>query len=85
MNVHPTCLKKNEKQGRQEAKLPKPFCSQIENKIWKIDNLDIDGSYIESQAFGYLAIRSYLELPISFPETTGCKKPCTGGVKTKNY
>ena len=59
--------------------------SKIENKIWKIDNLDIDGSYIESQAFGYLAIRSYLELPISFPETTGCKKPCTGGVKTKNY
>jgi anhydro-N-acetylmuramic acid kinase len=34
---------------------------------------------VESQAFAYLAIRSYLNLPISFPETTGCDKPCTGG------
>ncbi len=71
--------------GRKNQFLIDSIQSKIENKIWKIDNLDIDGSYIESQAFGYLAIRSYLELPISFPETTGCKKPCTGGVKTKNY
>ena len=51
----------------------------------KIDKLDIDGDYIESQAFAYLAIRSHLKLPISFPETTGCNKPCTGGVIVKNY
>ena len=57
---------------------------KIKNKIIQIDNLDIDGSFIESQAFGYLAIRSYLGLPISFPETTGCNKPCTGGVVIKN-
>ena len=44
-----------------------------------IDNFGIDGDFIESQAFAYLAIRSYLKLPISFPETTGVKKPCTGG------
>jgi anhydro-N-acetylmuramic acid kinase len=56
----------------------------ITNKInWTvklIDSLDIDGDFVESQAFGYLAIRSYLGLPISFPNTTGCKEPCTGGV-----
>ena len=40
---------------------------------------------MESQAFAYLAIRSYLGLPISFPETTGCKEPTTGGVIVKNY
>jgi len=45
----------------------------------------IDGDFVESQAFGYLAIRSFLKLPISFPNTTGCKKPCTGGVLVKNY
>ena len=54
-------------------------------KIESIDNLGIDGDFIESQAFAYLAIRSYLKLPISFPKTTGCKKPCTGGVLIKNY
>ena len=59
--------------------------SKVDNKVLQIDNLGIDGSYIESQAFAYLAIRSHLELPISFPETTGCKEPCTGGVTAKNY
>jgi len=50
-----------------------------------IDDLGIKGDFIESQAFGYLAIRSYLGLPITFPNTTGCKEPTTGGVLTKNY
>ena len=44
---------------------------------------NLDGNFIESQAFAYLAVRSYLKLPISFPETTGVKKPCTGGVIVK--
>ncbi len=50
-----------------------------------IDDYGIDGDFVESQAFAYLAIRSFLKLPISFPETTGCKKPSTGGVIIKNY
>ena len=50
-----------------------------------IDSYSIDGDYVESQAFAYLAIRSFLKLPISFPETTGCKISCPGGVIVKNY
>tara|TARA_A100001015_G_scaffold61688_1_gene67974 strand:+ start:3770 stop:4897 length:1128 start_codon:yes stop_codon:yes gene_type:complete len=53
--------------------------------IQPIDDYGIDGDYVESQAFAYLAIRSYLELPISFPETTGCKKPTNGGEIVKNF
>lgn len=34
---------------------------------------------IEAQAFAYLAVRSKLGLPISFPETTGAPEPMTGG------
>jgi len=49
-----------------------------------IDEYGIDGDFVESQAFAYLAIRSYLKLPISFPETTGVNSPCTGGVTIKN-
>ena len=56
-----------------------------QSEIQKIDNIGIDGDYIESQSFGYLAIRSYLGLPISFPKTTGCKEPSTGGVIVNNY
>ena len=44
-----------------------------------IDDYKIDGDFIESQAFAFLAIRSILTLPISFPSTTGCIKPCIGG------
>ena len=53
--------------------------------IQPIDDYGIDGDYVESQAFAYLAIRSYLKLPISFPLTTGCKEPITGGLKVKNF
>jgi len=50
-----------------------------------VDELGIKGDYVESQAFAYLAIRSYLKLPISFPGTTGCKKPTIGGSIIKNF
>ncbi len=53
--------------------------------IEPIDQYEIDGDFVESQAFGYLAIRSFLELPITFPSTTGCKEPFTGGVLVKNF
>ena len=53
--------------------------------IQLIDDYGINGDFVESQAFAYLAIRSYLKLPISFPETTGCNEPCTGGTIVKNF
>ena len=51
----------------------------------QIDDYKIDGDFIESQAFAYLAIRSYLKRLISFPKTTNVIKPCSGGVLIKNY
>ena len=48
-----------------------------------IDDYEVNGDFVESQAFAFLAIRSLLKLPISFPETTGCIKPCTGGELVK--
>ena len=57
-------------------------------KNFILDNIDkygFNGDYIESQAFGYLAIRSSLNLPISFPNTTGCTKPTVGGEIVKNF
>ena len=47
--------------------------------IETVDDHGINGDFVESQAFAFLAIRSILELPISFPKTTGCDTPCTGG------
>ena len=49
-----------------------------QNEVKSIDEFGIDGDFVESQAFAFLAIRSLLSLPISFPETTGCKNPISG-------
>ena len=43
------------------------------------DAMGWNGDAIEAQAFAFLAILSLLELPISFPGTTGVAKPLTGG------
>ena len=63
-------------------KIKENLPSDINLKL--IDDFKIDGDFIESQAFAFLAIRSILKLPISFPNTTGCKKPCVGGNLIKN-
>ena len=70
--------------GRKNNFLMKSFENKIDCPLIKIDDYGIDGDFVESQAFAYLAIRSYLKLPISFPGTTGCKEPTTGGVLIKN-
>jgi anhydro-N-acetylmuramic acid kinase len=44
------------------------------------DDLKWNGDAIEAEAFAYMAVRSYLGLPNSFPETTGVIKPTVGGM-----
>ena len=55
------------------------------NNFDMIDKFQLNGDYIESQAFAYLAIRSKLNLPISFPNTTRCNSPVIGGKIVNNY
>ena len=73
--------------GRKNKSLIQNIKSRISNKllIEPIDNFGVDGDYVESQAFAFLAIRSFLDLPISFPNTTGCKSPTIGGEVIKNF
>ena len=75
--------------GRKNSFLIQSIKDYISNKknisLDLIDKYDFDGDYIESQAFGYLAIRSFLNLPISYPKTTGCVKPTVGGKLVKNF
>ncbi len=75
--------------GRKNIALIDSIKNNLYNKNnFTLDNIDeygFNGDFIESQAFGYLAIRSFLNLPISFPNTTGCIKPTGGGKLVKNY
>ena len=69
--------------GRKNKFLLESIRKKINGKIELIDDLGVDGDFVESQAFAYIAIRCYLKLPISFPETTGGKKPLSGGTVIK--
>ncbi|MDC0166902.1 anhydro-N-acetylmuramic acid kinase [Candidatus Pelagibacter sp.] len=75
--------------GRKNIALIDCIKENLNNKnkfiLDNIDNYGFNGDFIESQAFGYLAIRSFLNLPISFPSTTGCKKPTLGGKLVENF
>ena len=73
--------------GRKNKFLIKKIKEKIGKyfKITMMDEYNINGDFVESQAFGFLAIRSFQKLPISFPETTGCKNPCVGGKILKLY
>ena len=63
-------------------KIKENLPSSINLKL--IDEYEIDGDFIESQAFAFLAVRSILKLPITFPNTTGCNVPCSGGELIEN-
>ena len=72
--------------GRKNKYLLKSIKNNFEKLyIDPIEKYEVDGDFIESQAFAYLAIRSIEGMPISFPNTTRCKKPLTGGVIVKNF
>ena len=67
--------------GRKNKVLLKKIKENLSSKIYfkLIDDYNVNGDFVESQAFAYLAVRSLLDLPISFPGTTGCKHPSLGG------
>ena len=73
--------------GRKNLSLMKSIKDKLPSNVnlSLTDDYKIDGDFIESQAFAYLAIRSYLKKKISFPKTTNVKKSCTGGVLIQNY
>ena len=73
--------------GRKNLTLIENIRNKLPNNINLdlIDDYNINGDFIESQAFAYLAIRSLLKKEISFVKTTNVKKSCTGGILVKNY
>ena len=49
-------------------------------EVLAADEVGLDGDAMEAEAWAYLAIRSLKGLPLSWPDTTGCRQPATGGV-----
>lgn len=47
--------------------------------VFKSSEYGWNSQYLEAEIFAYLAVKSLLKLPISFPNTTGVKIPIPGG------
>jgi len=71
--------------GRKNMTLVKHLKKLLKYNIKSIDDYNVDGDFIESQAFAYLSIRSFLKKPISYPSTTNVLAPLTGGEIKINY
>ena len=74
--------------GRKNKFLIQSIKDDFNNKeqiFHDIDKFNFDGNFIESQAFAYIAIRSFLKLSISFPNTTRCIKSTSGGKIYRNF
>ena len=72
--------------GRKNKYLLESIKNNFDNiNLNSIDQYEIDGDFIESQAFAFLAIRSLKGMHVSFPNTTRCKTPITGGILVENF
>ncbi len=66
--------------GARNPILVRELVMRLPCKVTTADVLGWSSDSLEAQAFGYLAVRALLRLPITFPGTTGVSEPTPGGV-----
>ena len=66
--------------GGENEMLMQRLAELIDVPLRKATELGWDGQFVEAEAFGYMAVRHLLGLPLTFPGTTGVKAPLTGGL-----
>jgi anhydro-N-acetylmuramic acid kinase len=65
--------------GRHNRTLMEMLDRAVPGKVVPVEAIGADGDGLEAQAFAFMAVRTLLGLPISFPETTGVPQPTVGG------
>lgn len=66
--------------GRKNIFLMESIAQRMGTQVCAVEDLSWNGDATESEGFAYLAVRSFLGLPLTVPTTTGVPKPMTGGV-----
>jgi anhydro-N-acetylmuramic acid kinase len=66
--------------GRWNKTLMSMLAERVSNAVVPAEAVGLNGDVIEAEAWAYMAVRAKLDLPITFPETTGVAAPMTGGV-----
>jgi anhydro-N-acetylmuramic acid kinase len=66
--------------GRHNRTLMGMIAERVGGAVAPAEAAGFDGDAVEAEAWAYLAVRSLIGLPITFPGTTGIQAPLTGGV-----
>jgi anhydro-N-acetylmuramic acid kinase len=66
--------------GRRNRTLMRMIAERVGGAVAPAEAAGFDGDAVEAEAWAYLAVRSALGLPITFPGTTGVPAPLTGGI-----
>lgn len=65
--------------GRHNPTLMGELAARLGVSVVPVEDVGWRGDYLEAEAFGFLAVRSLLKLPLSLPSTTGAPMPMSGG------
>ena len=65
--------------GRHNPVLMAGLQEALALPVQRVEAIGLRGDSLEAELMAFLAVRSLGGLPITFPETTGVKSPCTGG------
>jgi anhydro-N-acetylmuramic acid kinase len=66
--------------GRRNPTLMRMISERVGAPVRPAEAFEIDGDSVEAEAWAFLAVRSRLGLPITYPGTTGVPQPLTGGL-----
>lgn len=71
--------------GRLNAAIMQGLRRELKCDVQPVEALGWNGDALEAEGFAYLAVRSVLGLPLSYPTTTGVKTAQKGGIFTKLF
>ncbi len=66
--------------GRHNPALMRELAARLPGAVCSAEHMGWRGDALEVEAFAFLAIRSFLGMPLSFSGTTGVPEPMPGGV-----
>ena len=66
--------------GARNGELLRLLRLHLQADIVTADQIGWSATFIEAQAFAYLAVRTLSGLPLTYPSTTGVREPTRGGV-----
>jgi anhydro-N-acetylmuramic acid kinase len=67
--------------GRRNRTIMRLLAERVQHAVIPAEAAGMNGDSLEAEAWAYLAVRSVMGLPITFPGTTGVPVPMTGGLR----